>query len=174
MKINKLRLLAVCVTLIFTGCAESGHQDIKNWMKEQEKLLVGKIDKLPEAKTFVHIPYEAKINPFVLKEKINLEALLSDKFAPDSNREKESLESVELDTLKMTGTIIKDGKFFAMIKDFNNKINYVKVGNYMGLNYGKIKSISESEILIEERVKIDQNWVLREVTIYLPDVKSKK
>ncbi len=160
-------LIPLLMTVILTGCSKNDFEDIKEWMKTEETKLKGRIDKVPPAKTYNPVAYGANIDPFTIKEKVSLSDLLKDKYAPDSKREKEDLEKEALESVRMVGTIIKDGKFFAMIKDKNNIIHYVSNGNYIGINYGQIKKITEGEILLEERIKEYDEWKIKNTKIFL-------
>lgn len=162
------KILAISTVLVLSGCGiDSGHDDIKDWMKEQESSMKGKIEKLPPAKSFIPVTYNAAIDPFNMKEKASLNDLLKDRYAPDFNRPKEPLEAIPLQNLKMIGSVLKDGKYYAMIKDNNKLIYYVTVGDYMGVDYGQIKKISEGEIQLEERVKEGDEWKIRPAKIFL-------
>lgn len=156
------------LSILAVGCSDVGNSDIKDWMKEQESTMKGKIDKLPPAKSFIPVTYNATIDPFSMKEKVSMNDILKDRYAPDMTREREPLESVSLGSLKMVGTVLKDGKYYALIKDNNNKnLYYVTVGNYIGTDFGEIKKINEGEISLEERVQEGDEWKLKPVKIYL-------
>jgi type IV pilus assembly protein PilP len=170
----KKLLLSIAVITILTGCSEANHDDIKVWMAQQEQQLKGKIPLLPPAKSYTPVVYKAETNPFTVKEKISLVELIKDKYAPDTKREKENLEDFPLESLKMVGTVIKDGKFYAMISDPNKGVNYVTVGNYMGKNYGQITEITEGEIVLEERLKNNEQWVLKTTKVALYEGSNKK
>lgn len=170
---NKLLLSTIVITAL-AGCSNSGHDDIKKWMASEEKKLKGKIEVLPPARAYIPVAYNAELDPFVTKEKINLIELAKDKYAPDTKREKEYLEDFNLDAIKMIGTVIKDGKFYAMIREPNKIINYVTIGNYVGKNYGKIIAITEGEIVLEERLKNNEQWVIKNNKIELYEGFSKK
>jgi type IV pilus assembly protein PilP len=163
----KKLIIAVLTITTLTGCSESNHDDIKSWMGEQEKQLKGKIELLPPAKSYTPVVFKAELDPFVVKEKLSLNELLKDRYAPDLKREKEYLEGFNLEALKMVGTIIKDGQFYAMVLDTNKSVNYISVGNYIGQNFGKVTSVSEGEILIEERINNNDQWVVRNARMQL-------
>ncbi len=155
--------------LILTGCNEKG-VEIKDWMKEQEKSLKGKIEKIPEPQAYTPIEYSAKFNPFVLKPIISLSQLTKNRFAPDANRKKEFLEEYTLETLKMTGFFSKDKKNYAMIKAPDNKVYQVTIGNYLGQNYGVIKDINEGVIFLEERIKEEDEWKIKNTKVLLSEM----
>lgn len=170
----KKLLLSVFVVTTLVGCSGSSHEDIKSWMKEQEQQLKGKIELLPPAKSYSPVIYKAEVDPFIVKEKLSLTNLVKDRYAPDFNREKDYLEDFNLEELRMIGTVIKDGRFYAMIRDRNKSITYVNVNNYMGKNYGKVTLITEGEILLEERIKNDDQWIVKNTKIDLYEGLIKK
>ncbi len=161
------KILSIFMVIFVTGCADSNHSDIQEWMGKQEKELKGKIDVLQPARSFVPTPFNAVIDPFARREKTSLSSVLKDRYSPDMERTKEDLEEYNLENLKMVGTVIQDGKFFGMIKDVSGIINYVTVGNYMGKNFGKITDISEGEIVLDERVKVNDEWRPKISKVYL-------
>jgi type IV pilus assembly protein PilP len=163
----KKLIIAILTITTLAGCSDSNHNDIKLWMGEQEKQLKGKIELLPAAKSYTPVVFKAELDPFVVKEKLSLNELIKDRYAPDLKREKEYLEGFNLEALKMVGTIIKDGQFYAMILDTNKSINYISVGNYIGQNYGKVTSVNEGEVLIEERINNNDQWVVRNARMQL-------
>lgn len=68
---------------------------------------------------------------------------------PDITRPKELLEDYSLDSLKMVGTINKEG-LWALMEAPDAVVHRVAIGNYMGTNHGRITSLSEGRVdLIE-------------------------
>ena len=54
---------------------------------------------------------------------------------------------------------MKEGnQLWALIRDPEKKVVPVKVGNYMGLNYGRIISIKSNEIKLEETLRTSGTW----------------
>lgn len=161
-------LLSVMILGALAGCSsKTNNSDITDWMSEQNKNIRGKIEPLPETKTYVKIDFNASDNPFEMKKPLSLEEMMKNKFAPDLSRTKEALEELSLDNMKMVGSIKQAGKLFALIKDRGNIIHYVSMGSYMGLNFGKVVSLSDSEIILEERIKDGEEWVISPAKIEL-------
>lgn len=151
---------------VLTGCSSSqGFDDIKSWMDEEKKGVVKKIEQIPEAKVFQPIDYEAKADPFKEKQVVTLDKLDKDKYAPDKNRRKESLEAFSIDQLKIIGMVKREGKNYAIIRTPEGKNSYITVGNYIGTNYGLITSIDENTINIEERVLDADEWKIKNTLI---------
>ena len=60
--------------------------------------------------------------------------------AAEMNRRKEPLESFPLDSMSMVGSVAKEGRPFALLR-VDNLLYQVKVGDYLGQNYGRITKI---------------------------------
>ena len=56
-------------------------------------------------------------------------------------RRKEPLESSPLDTVSMVGSLVKAGQPVALVR-VDKLLYQVRVGNYLGLNYGRITKVS--------------------------------
>ena len=172
---NKFTFVAILAMAFIAGCSGNEFNDISQWMKDQEKTLKGKIDPLPPAKTFTPIAFAASEDPFTKKPVLSINDIDSDKYAPDPERRKEPLESYPLDSIKMTGILYKDKKFYAIMKASDNIVHYVTLGNYIGGNYGKITKLDEGQIVLDERVKDSgEQWKQRETIIYLDDGDNKR
>jgi type IV pilus assembly protein PilP len=80
----------------------------------------------------------------------------------------EELEGFELDSLKMVGTLEKDGMRWGLVKDREGIVRQVKVGNYLGRNYGKVMSITEENLEVREIVDDGQGgWQERQASLKL-------
>ncbi len=67
--------------------------------------------------------------------------------APELARRKEPLESMPLDVMAMVGYLDKSSGPSALLK-VDQLIYPVKIGNYLGMNYGKITKITETTVKI--------------------------
>lgn len=86
----------------------------------------------------------------------------------DANRRKQPLEAFPLDGLRLDGVLEFKGQLSAIIRSPDGDSVPVTLGNYMGLNNGKVLSInSEEQILeLEETVRnATGNWVKRIVKL---------
>jgi len=89
---------------------------------------------------------------------------------PDLNRTKDKLESYPLDSLRMMGTVEKDGERWGLIRASDGEVRQVKIGNYMGQNHGQISQISIDQIFLTEIVPGPGGvWTKRQAQIALPD-----
>jgi len=148
------RLLAVLFCFCLSSCGGNEHQDIKQWMNEATKDYKGTVTPLPQIKPFPLVAYEVAdlVEPF-RPSKIEPERKQGGGggLQPDPNRRKEPLEAYPLESLKMVGNIRQGNAFNALIQADKN-VYQVKVGNYMGQNFGVITGINDAEVTLKELV----------------------
>lgn len=170
--------LSVLAVLLLAGCAADEHQDLKQWMQEASKDIKGRIPPLPEIKPFPIVSYETSdlIDPFN-SGKIEPEKKASaggGGLKPDLNRYKEPLEAYPLESLKMVGVVREKGRTSAMIQA-DKAVHTVRVGNYMGQNFGMVVRITDTEVQLKELVQDPSNdWVERATSLQLQEQETKK
>jgi type IV pilus assembly protein PilP len=149
-------VITLIVTL--TGCSNDDYSDLSRYISEVKARPKGRIEPLPEIKVvepFIFKP-DGLRDPFVPVEKAADERAMDSAggngIRPDSNRRKEELESYELDTLRMVGTLNMRNGLWGLIRANDGTIHRVQVGHHMGKNYGKIIRILEDKIELMEIV----------------------
>jgi len=81
---------------------------------------------------------------------------------------KEELERFPIDALRMVGVMENEEEMWGIIRDPEGSVHRVRVGNYLGMNYGKILSIAEEGIEVREIVKNAQGkWEERSTELAL-------
>ena len=89
--------------------------------------------------------------------------------AAEINRRKEPLEAYPVDSMNMVGSVVKQGRQFALLR-VDNLLHNVKVGDYLGQNYGKIVKISETNVSLREIVQdAAGEWIERVTAIQLQE-----
>ena len=89
---------------------------------------------------------------------------------PPANHNRQALEEFPLDSLRMVGTVDKNGVLFGLITNAEGEIYRVQPGNYMGLNYGRIIQIDEAAITLMEIVPDGLGgWMEREANVSIAD-----
>ncbi len=139
--------------LLVAGCGSEEHSDVKQWMAEATRDLRGSVPPLPEVKPFPVVSYEAgdALDPF-RPAKIEPEKKGGGGgVKPDLDRRKEELERHPLDALKFVGVIRDDKRLYGVIVA-DKRIYRVKVGNYMGEDFGRIVDIQASPALDEGKI----------------------
>ena len=180
MKAN-MRILLVFGALVLSGCGSAGEDELRVWMAEQRANTKPSVQPLTEPKKFIPEPYaeEGAIEPFnqlkltqALKRDSSQVASNAALIAPEMTRRKEPLEAFPLDSMAMVGSLNKSGAPTALIK-VDNLIYQVKVGNYLGQNYGKVVRITESSIQLREIAQdATGDWVERFASLDLQEVKK--
>lgn len=90
-----------------------------------------------------------------------------DSNSPNTMRPKQPLEAFPLDSLKFVG-ILREGKsMWALISQPGGLVTPVRVGDYMGKNYGQIIHINENKIDIEETVQLGGRWEKKRISLNL-------
>lgn len=91
--------------------------------------------------------------------------------SPDTNRVRTDLERLPLDVLQMVGTVQEaDNLFGLVVSKATGILHKIKVGDYIGQDYGRVINITETEIAVEESVPDGQGCYTRKVnTIALYD-----
>jgi type IV pilus assembly protein PilP len=148
--------LAAAVSAGLAGCGSNDLSDLRNYVADVKNRTKTEVDPLPEIKTVEPFVFNAEEirDPFVPDEKMQEpeEERIETGIRPDTARPKEELESYELDSLHMVGTVVQQGLLWGLIKASDGTIHRVRVGNYIGKNYGKIVNIKENMIELVEIV----------------------
>ena len=181
MIVNRCLAFFLPVFLFLGGCSPTGEDELRLWMAEQRANTRPHVTPLTEPKKFIPEPYsqDGAIEPFnqlkltqALRRDSNQVASNAALIAPEMARRKESLESFPLDSMAMVGSLNKAGALTALLK-VDNLIYQVKVGNYLGLNYGKITQITENAIQLREIVQdTTGDWIERTASLDLQESKK--
>ncbi len=176
-----MRNLAIITAVLFlAACGGDEHQDLKAELKSITSNLSPRIPPLPVVKPYEPVPYQAfdLPDPFgPAKIELAIGAAAKGKGganAPDATRPKDPLEAYPLETLKMVGTLSQNGVNYALVRA-DSSLYRVKAGNYMGLNFGMITKITDSQIDIKELVQdASGDWTERKVALQLLEAGAAK
>lgn len=175
--LNASRKLIVPVIfgLSVVGCSNSNLQDLQQYVQEVKSSQKGRIEPLPEFKPFETFVYDAaKLrDPFVPWENADTAKRARGLIAgngpqPNFDRRKEILEQFPLDSLRMVGTLERDGRLWAIIKAPDGLVHRIHEDNYMGQNHGKIIRLAEGKIELTEIVSDGLGgWMERSASVTL-------
>ncbi len=177
---GKLRILFLAAGLCsgLAACGSGEQVELQQWMAEQRAQTKARIDPLPEPTKFSPQAYtqEGAMEPFssqkltqALNRDSNKATANAALIAPELNRRKEALEAMPLDAVSMVGSLVKQGQPVALVR-VDNLLYQVRVGNYLGQNYGRITKISETEVALREIVQdAAGEWLERAATIQLQE-----
>lgn len=168
----------VLLASLLVGCTGSDQQDVKQWMQEQRNATRPSVAPIPEPKKFTPAPYQAdpSTDPFsnqklaqALKREASQATANAALVAPELNRRKEVLEGHPLDAIAMVGTMLPKGVPVAIVR-VDKLLYQVRVGNYLGQNYGKITKVTETELVLREIVQdAAGEWIERQATLQLQE-----
>jgi type IV pilus assembly protein PilP len=168
-------ILVSCASVMLTGCFGDDQAELREWMDATRKDTPIRVDKVSKPKDFAPFEYrvDGRIEPFDAVKLTNLLQRLAEKNTkgkkPDMERRREALEAYPMDSLKMVGVMQKEKLTYALIMA-DQTLHQVKIGNYIGQNFGMITKISETEIFIKELAQdAAGDWVERDATLQLQE-----
>ena len=171
-------VLALLTVATLAGCGSSKEDEIRQWMVEERNQTRPKVAPIPAPKQFKPEAYvnAAAIEPFsnqkltqALKRDSSQAASNGALVAPELARRKEPLEAFPVDAMVLVGSIIKAGQPVALVK-VDSLLYQVKLGNYLGLNYGRVTKITETEVTLREIVQdAVGEWIERVATLQLQE-----
>ena len=162
-KFANFNLLPILVLGVFlTACSSEDGDDLDQYMRDAAKDVKPKVKPLPEVKPYIPFQYNADgslVDPFRARKAINKSGTLQ----PNMNRPKEAMEAYPLESLKYVGMLSKNKLTYALLKTPDNVVQQVKVGNYVGQNFGRVTQITDSEVVLNEIVQdeLSGDWVER-------------
>lgn len=176
----KIALLAALGVGLY-GCGGGNDDELRQWMTELRASIKPRISPLVEPKQFLPQNYsmDAGLEPFnpikltlALRRESNQSTTNAGLIAPEMARRKEPLEAYPLDTMSMVGSLDKKGVPAALLK-VDKLLYQVRVGNYLGQNYGKITKITENAVHLREIVQdATGDWVERTTSLELQEGKK--
>ncbi|MBK9136332.1 MAG: pilus assembly protein PilP [Betaproteobacteria bacterium] len=170
------RLLGLCLVVpaLLAGCGAE-HEELQQWMEQQRREVKPSVTPLSPPRRFDPQPYASAqaVDPFS-QQKLSV-ALKHEARQPNSllaaelNRRREPLEAYPLDSMSMVGSVNKQGRPYGLLR-VDNLLYQVKVGDYLGQNYGRIMRIGETEITLREIVQdAAGEWIERPATLQLQE-----
>jgi type IV pilus assembly protein PilP len=166
---------AAVLAMGLVGCARKDSvADLRAYVAQLERTHPGHVEPLPELKPYQSFVYAAedRRDPFTppTRPEEAQAAPGASNIRPDLNRPREPLEAYPLDALRMVGTLERNGVPWALIKAPDGAIYRVHPGNYLGQNYGKVVSIREGQIDLNEIVPDGKGgWQERKAKIELTE-----
>jgi len=167
---NASRLILL-FALSLVGCGGEEFQDLRDFVKNAGADMRGKVEPPPDIKPYEPFSYDNDSNlpdPFKPRKPDARNSSHTGQNQPNLNRPKEELEDFPLESLKMVGYLSQRGIGQAVIHSAEGKIYRIKVGNYIGLNFGQVISVTETEVKIKEMVQDSVgDWSERESSLML-------
>lgn len=145
--------IGLCASLLSISACSQDISDLQSFIAQTKSAHVGSVKAIPQFKPYESFSYSAAElrDPFVANT--NLEdddGTKTSLLNPDSTRPRQPLEVFPLDTLSMVGILEQNAQLWGLIKDPQNIVHRVQVGNYMGQSEGRVTEINESAIFLVE------------------------
>jgi type IV pilus assembly protein PilP len=176
--IKRIFTLPVAMTILtssllsagLVGCSLDEGDDLDRYMRDATKDIKPRVKPLPEVRPYMALQYNADgtlVDPFRARKAVNKSSVLQ----PNLNRPKEPMEAYPLESLKYVGLLSKSRLTYALLKTPDESVQQVKLGSYVGQNFGRVMQISEGEVLLMEIVQDDLNgdWVERTSSLVLQE-----
>jgi type IV pilus assembly protein PilP len=170
-------LIGALTCLALVACSGEQHSDLRQFVRDSDNMPRGRIPPLPEVKPYEPFEYAAfdLVDPFVPRKIEAPRTAKADPRLPDPNRRKGPLEAFPLENLKMVGSLSQKQEHFALIKTPDNNLYRVKMGDFMGQNFGRVIDITESAVKLKELIQDSGNdWKEEERLLLLQDEQEAK
>ena len=175
---TSLKVLGLCAAIVaLAGCMGSEQEDLQQWMVEERAKVRPSVPPITEPKKFTPQAYAEgeAFEPFNSQKltqalrRDSAQPSTSGLIGPELARRKEALEAVPLDAMAMVGSMNRSGQPVALVR-VDKLLYQVRVGNYLGLNYGRITRINETELALREIVQdAAGEWIERVATLELQE-----
>ena len=160
------------------GCGASDENELHQWMNSVKGSTHSSIQPVPPPKEFTPFVYDSggAVEPFDPQKILMAVARQQQARAsasavkPDLERRREVLEGFPLDQIRMVGMMRQAGTNVALLET-NGSTHMVRVGNYIGQNFGVVTRITETEVMLKEIVQdAAGEWVERPAKLELQTV----
>lgn len=169
-----LRLSSVAVAFALSACGNDT-DELRAWMDEVKRQTPVEVQKIPEPKVFAPFRYASRdqldpYNPAKLEVALaRQERAAGNGIRPDLERRREPLENFPLDTITMVGTLERAGEKYALLR-VDQTVFRVKVGNYVGQNFGRVVQVTDAQVWLREIVRdASGEWTERDAKLELQE-----
>lgn len=180
------KYLFLCCSLVLVGCSSSNGSDrmtaVKRYIAQQQATQApNQLSPLPQVEQYSidGIDIHELRNPFMTLAQLRMvradqivnTATQNDAFVPDFTRERSEAEKMPLSSMRYTGMIQQGGGFWAIVRSGANGETYrVRVGDFLGEDYGKVIEINDKEMIIDERIlSASGTWMPRETILRIQE-----
>jgi type IV pilus assembly protein PilP len=164
---SKRWLVYASLPLIFVLSGCSGQQDnLKAWIEQVKAKTVPIAPTIDPLKEYIVQPYASSNLPSPFSAVRVGQAQLET--PPDGDRPRQPLEMIGLESIKYIGSMRSGGKSGSKLSGMvliDGKVHTVRIGQYLGQDYGRITAINDQEIRLRELIKDGSNEWKEKTTI---------
>jgi type IV pilus assembly protein PilP len=174
-RLLRLRAASAAAAVLLAGCGASDETELRQWMTTVKQSTRVTTQPVPPPKEFTPFVYDSggAVEPFDPQKILMAVARQQQARAsasavkPDLERRREVLEGFPLDQIRMVGMMRQGGINVALLET-NGATHMVRVGNYLGQNFGVVTRITETELQLKEIVQdAAGEWVERPAKLEL-------
>ncbi|WP_189444449.1 pilus assembly protein PilP [Salinicola rhizosphaerae] len=161
---RRWRWLTCALVIGLSGCGEADLDALQEHLDALRGKPQGKIAALPDMPAYTVAVYDqaARRSPFEPAQAKSV-APVDTTPLPDADRPRQPLEAFELDSLSLVGTLSVGSQRSGLIEAPDGKVHRVFVGDYLGRDYGQIKTIEPRALALTETIRTEQGgWVERQ------------
>ena len=170
----------ICITagalmLSALGACTADNDELIQWMEQQHKEIKPSIAPIYPPKKFDPQAYlgATGVEPFGAQKLVPVGGPASGQssalLASAKAHATQELESYPLDSMSMVGSLQQNGKAHGLIM-VDSRLHDVKVGDWIGQNYGQITAITDSQITLRETVQDPTGeWIERTSTLQMQE-----
>jgi type IV pilus assembly protein PilP len=152
MKIQKISMF-VMLGVVLTGCEsriDVVNQEMVN-IRNQQPIAIEPAPDFVPVESFNYAAQQLR-SPFMPGSLASeLKIMAGKRVYPNLNRQLQPLESYPIENLNLKGSLRnQSGQIMALIQTPDGQVERVQVGNYMGLNHGRIIKITPTQIDVME------------------------
>lgn len=167
--------LAWMAVVVLAGCSGANEDDLRAWMAESARDLRGAVRAVPQIRPYPEAHYvgsEAD-DPFRSgRLEVERQRVVHSAVRPDTERQREPLEHYPLESLRMVGVLSRAGQMQALVQVDGN-LHQVRVGGYMGRDFGVVTRIDDHSVTLKELVQdVQGEWVERTRTLNLQEARE--
>nr|WP_086940665.1 pilus assembly protein PilP [Thaumasiovibrio occultus] len=154
---SKTFFVSTLVVITLAGCkANSGPSPVDQFTLMRSRA-TARVEPLPTEYLAKHVPFEPVVGraPFSvpMPQRSTTLANNDDCWQPDLDRKTQKLEQFEIDSLAVKGIMGGRNGRWALVQTPNGQVERVTVGQYMGLNYGRVEAVTQSGIEVKESLQ---------------------
>ena len=170
-----LCMTATALMLSALGACSADNDELVQWMEQQHKEVKPNVPPIYPPKKFDPQAYlgVTGVEPFGTQKLIPVGGPSNGKgsalLAAARAHATQELESYPLDSMAMVGSLQQGGKTHGLV-NVESRLHDVKVGDWMGQNYGQITAITDSQITLRETVQDPTGeWIERTSTLQIQE-----
>lgn len=143
------------LTSVLSACGDGNSEDLRAYVESVKARPAGKVEPLRDPVVYESYRYQSDserdpLKPSFTASKIAPVDTKSSIGGPNTQRDRQALEHFPIDTLRYIGSLQRDEAAWGLIKTPDGGVVPIKVGDYMGQDYGQVKSIDPERVELLE------------------------